>query len=159
MADYQYNIADALQGFGTGFAASARLGGGQMSYIGGQMSASQAMFEGDMSALAMQERGWRFLQQGVRMHSTQVVSAAAAGVALDSQTFQDIQYETQQNFMEEAQRMFNQAEINLGIGRMNAAGQMFQAQASKNESKLGFWSETMKGAAGLMQMWGGGSGQ
>ena len=158
MADYQYNIADMLQGFGTGFAASARLGGGQMSYIGGQMSASQAMFESDMAALAMQERAWKFLQQGVRMRSTQVVSAAAAGVALDSQTFQDIQVETQQNFMEEAQRMFNQAEITKDIGRINAASHMYQAKMSRSQDKMGYWAEIMQGATGLMKMWGGGTG-
>lgn len=159
MADFQYNIADMLQGFGTGFAAGSRLGGGQISYIGRQMSAAQASFEGDMAALAMQERAWRFLQQGERMHSTQVVSAAAAGVALDSQTFLDIQTETRQNFMEEAQRMFNQAEITRNIGRANAATYQFQAQAERGANMLGFWAETIKGATGLMRMWGGGSGE
>lgn len=154
MADSAFNWVDALQGFGTGLAAGSKAQGGKIAYQAAQMSAAHAQFEGDMANLAMQEKAYLFLQEGVRMKSSQVTSAAAAGVALDSQTLQLIQLETQQNFYADAQRMFRQGEIYSMTGKINALSAQLEGQTAQTSSNVGMFSELIKGATSLMSMWG-----
>lgn len=154
MADSAFEWVDILQGFGTGLAAGAKMQGGKMAYQAAQISAANAQFQGDMANLAMQEKAYLFLQEGVRMKSSQVTSAAAAGVALDSQTLQLIQLETQQNFYADAQRMFKQGEIYSMTGQINALSAQLEGQAARTSGNMGAMSEIVKGVTGIMSMWG-----
>lgn len=152
--DKQYYITDFLQAAGTGYAAAAKRGGGYTAQVGYTASALNANFEGIMAQMAMEEKRAVFLMQAEKLYSRQTTQAAAAGITLDSQSFELIQRETMSDFQREADKMRNQGEIYGLAGRAKAAQAKAEGAIKLQESKDAYWTEIVNGATGMMNMWG-----
>lgn len=152
--DPQYYITDFLQAAGTGYAAQAKRRAGATAQLGYELSASNANFEGIMAQMAMEEKRAVFLMQAEKLYSKQTTQAAAAGITLDSQSFEAIQQETMQDFLREADRMRNQGEIYAMQGRAKAAQVSAQGKITVQQGKDAYWAEVIRGATAMTNMWG-----
>ena len=144
-------IGYGLQGIGGLFSAYGAYQQGQQQAIIANMQSSAAQFEGKMQNLEMQINAYRWMQQSFRTKATQQVSAAAAGVSLDSESFQNIVNETMQAFQDDVRIMMKQGEIAELAGGAKAAAYSAQAGATQQAGYLNALTSLVRTGTGIMQ--------
>lgn len=152
--DKQYYITDFLQAAGTGYAAAAKRKSSFTAQFSFEAAAVNSNFEGIMAQMAMEEKRAIFLQQAETLHSRQITQAAAAGITLDSQSFEVIQQETMSDFLREADKMRNQGELYALAGQAKGAQARAAGKLEIQKGKDAYWAEVIRGATGMTAMWG-----
>lgn len=151
-------VSTVMQAVGGAIQSYGQISGGEQQYKVAKMQASAATYEGKMQNLEMQQNAWQWQREGYRVKSTQMVSAATAGVSLDSESFQNIVSETMASFEYDVQAMLKQGEIYQLFG--DATATMFKAQGriQRAAGYLDAFTTQINTASGIMQTWGGGGG-
>lgn len=148
-------IPMALQGLGAGMDFMSSIYSAKIAYTGAKMKAAAEEFNGAIQGLALQEKAAKWQVEGIKMHSTQVVAGAAAGIDLSSHSFQLLQQETTQNFMNDAQRMRQAGVFTAAIAAVQAQGTRAMGRAERDLGYLNAASGLLNSAGKMFNLWGG----